>query len=93
MGVERPADQEAPEVEEDPEFLRELLSENAALLKGTSNSGGKKRQMRFSCSFCFNAQTEVKKLIGGPGVYICNECVELCNEIIAEPLQGESSPS
>jgi ATP-dependent Clp protease ATP-binding subunit ClpX len=36
------------------------------------------------CSFCGKGQEEVKKLIAGPSVYICNECVDLCNEIIAE---------
>ena len=34
------------------------------------------------CSFCGKNQKEVKKLIAGPTVYICNECVDLCNEII-----------
>ena len=36
------------------------------------------------CSFCGKSQAEVKKLIAGPGVYICDECIELCNDIIAE---------
>jgi ATP-dependent Clp protease ATP-binding subunit ClpX len=36
------------------------------------------------CSFCGKSQKEVKKLIAGPGVYICDECIELCNDIIAE---------
>jgi hypothetical protein len=36
------------------------------------------------CSFCGKAKSEVGSLIAGPGVYICNECVGLCNEIIAE---------
>ena len=36
------------------------------------------------CSFCGKSQDEVKKLIAGPSVYICDECIELCNEIIAE---------
>ena len=36
------------------------------------------------CSFCGKGQEEVKKLIAGPSVFICNECVDLCNEIIAE---------
>ncbi|HYX25445.1 MAG TPA: ClpX C4-type zinc finger protein, partial [Thermoanaerobaculia bacterium] len=36
------------------------------------------------CSFCNKSQREVKKLIAGPTVYICNECIELCNDIIAE---------
>lgn len=38
------------------------------------------------CSFCGKSQKQVIKLIAGPGVYICNECIELCNEIIAEEL-------
>ncbi len=41
------------------------------------------------CSFCGKSQKQVKKLIAGPGVYICDECIELCNEIIEEEL-GES---
>jgi len=36
------------------------------------------------CSFCGKSQKQVKKLIAGPGVYVCDECIELCNEIIAE---------
>jgi len=40
------------------------------------------------CSFCSKSQKQVKKLIGGPGVYICDECIELCNEIIDEELGG-----
>jgi len=38
------------------------------------------------CSFCGKSQDQVRKLIAGPGVYICNECVELCNEILEEEL-------
>lgn len=38
------------------------------------------------CSFCGKSQNQVQKLIAGPGAYICNECIELCNEIIAEEL-------
>ena len=34
------------------------------------------------CSFCGKSQRQVKKLIAGPGVYICDECIDLCNEII-----------
>ncbi|MBP9115211.1 MAG: ATP-dependent Clp protease ATP-binding subunit ClpX [Acidimicrobiia bacterium] len=40
------------------------------------------------CSFCGKSQKQVKKLIAGPGVYICDECIELCNEIIEEELHG-----
>jgi ATP-dependent Clp protease ATP-binding subunit ClpX len=43
------------------------------------------------CSFCGKSQNEVKKLIAGPGVYICDECIELCNDIIAEEREREDS--
>jgi len=42
------------------------------------------------CSFCGKSQKQVKKLIAGPGVYICDECIDLCNEIIEEEV-GERS--
>jgi ATP-dependent Clp protease ATP-binding subunit ClpX len=42
-----------------------------------------------SCSFCGKAQREVRKLIAGPSVYICDECVELCNDIITEEYERE----
>ena len=42
------------------------------------------------CSFCGKSQKQVKKLIAGPGVYICDECIDLCNEIIDEELAGPS---
>ena len=38
------------------------------------------------CSFCGKSQHEVKKLIAGPSVYICNECVDLCDDIIKEEI-------
>ncbi len=44
--------------------------------------GDEKGQLK--CSFCGKAQEQVKRLIAGPGVYICDECIELCNEIIEE---------
>jgi ATP-dependent Clp protease ATP-binding subunit ClpX len=43
------------------------------------------------CSFCGKSQDEVKKLIAGPTVYICDECVELCNDIIAEEYEREGA--
>ncbi|MBA3060092.1 MAG: ATP-dependent Clp protease ATP-binding subunit ClpX, partial [Nitrospirae bacterium] len=46
----------------------------------------KKDENILKCSFCGKGQDEVKKLIAGPAVYICNECVELCNEIMADEL-------
>ena len=44
-----------------------------------------------SCSFCGKSQREVRKLIAGPTVYICDECIELCNDIIAEEYGQEES--
>ena len=41
------------------------------------------------CSFCGKSQKQVKKLIAGPGVYICDVCVDLCAEIIAEETGGQ----
>ena len=46
---------------------------------------------KLKCSFCGKPQEQVKKLVAGPGVYICDECIELCNEIIAEELSDISS--
>jgi ATP-dependent Clp protease ATP-binding subunit ClpX len=43
------------------------------------------------CSFCGKSQHEVRKLIAGPSVYVCDECVELCNDIIKDELQDDSS--
>ena len=52
-----------------------------------------KRQVKSArilrCSFCNRTQEEVRKLIAGPSVYICDECIELCNEIIAEEIAQE----
>jgi ATP-dependent Clp protease ATP-binding subunit ClpX len=45
------------------------------------------------CSFCGKSQEQVRKLIAGPGVYICDECVELCNEILDEELLDPNGPS
>ncbi len=49
------------------------------------------KQTNLSCSFCGKSQREVKKLIAGPSVYICDECIALCNDIIAEEVdRGEA---
>jgi ATP-dependent Clp protease ATP-binding subunit ClpX len=47
---------------------------------------------QLTCSFCGKAQEEVKKLIAGPAVYICDECIELCKDIIAEEAQLDEAP-
>ena len=45
-----------------------------------------------ACSFCGKSQDEVRKLIAGPTVYICDECIDLCNDIIAEEVEQEAQP-
>ena len=46
-----------------------------------------KREIR--CSFCGRTQDEVKRIIAGPGAYICNECVEICADLIADEAEQE----
>ncbi len=48
-------------------------------------------QKQLKCSFCGKAQEQVRRLVAGPGVYICNECIELCKEIIEEDYQDAST--
>lgn len=48
-------------------------------------------QENLTCSFCGKTQEEVKKLIAGPAVYICDECIELCNDIVAEETRMEDA--
>ncbi len=52
---------------------------------------GNKDNGTLRCSFCGKGQKEVKKLIAGPGVYICDECIELCNDIIDEEKERETA--
>jgi ATP-dependent Clp protease ATP-binding subunit ClpX len=56
---------------------------------GRGSDGGGKGTL--CCSFCGRNQEEVKKLIAGPSVYICDECIELCNDIIAEEVEPEEN--
>jgi ATP-dependent Clp protease ATP-binding subunit ClpX len=52
---------------------------------------GKGAHTQLVCSFCAKTQDEVRKLVAGPGVYICDECVELCNDILVEELAQGST--
>jgi ATP-dependent Clp protease ATP-binding subunit ClpX len=52
-----------------------------------------KYDSHLKCSFCGKSQEQVRKLIAGPGVYICDECVDLCNEILDEELLDASNPA
>src|SRR3990167_6136292 len=53
-------------------------------------NGGKDKV--FHCSFCGKSQHEVRKLIAGPSVYVCDECVSLCNDIINEEAKDAKAP-
>ncbi len=46
-----------------------------------------KKQLK--CSFCGKSQDQVKRLIAGPGVYICDECIDLCSDIIQDEFEGK----
>ncbi len=48
---------------------------------------------QLKCSFCGKTQEQVRKLVAGPGVYICDECIELCNEIIEEEIRDDEETS
>jgi len=50
-----------------------------------------KRSSNLICSFCGKTQEEVRKLVAGPGVYICDECIDLCNDILTEELEEATS--
>ena len=55
------------------------------------NHSGNDSEKLLYCSFCGKSQHEVKKLIAGPSVYVCDECVELCNDIILEEMEEETT--
>ena len=54
------------------------------MTESRNRAPGAARLATLSCSFCNKDKDAIAKLVAGPGVYICNECVELCNLIIAE---------
>jgi ATP-dependent Clp protease ATP-binding subunit ClpX len=71
-----------------------VIINTEAFLQGTHHG----RQKRLSsektlyCSFCGKSQHEVKKLIAGPSVFICDECIELCNDIIRDECPPTTAP-
>ena len=58
----------------------------------TSGTQAAATAIQLRCSFCAKPSSEVAKLIAGPGVYICNECVGLCNDILEAEQQKPSAP-
>ena len=74
-------------------LIDQILAKSRAPARARVDVGERERVFRFGdekgqlkCSFCGKSQEQVRKLIAGPGVYICDECIELCNEIIEEEL-------
>ncbi|GAA0466060.1 hypothetical protein Aca07nite_77490 [Actinoplanes capillaceus] len=59
----------------------------------TSGANATATPLQLSCSFCAKPHTEVEKVIAGPGVYICNECVQLCNDILEIERQNPAGPT
>ena len=57
-----------------------------------TTSGGKSTKVPYRCSFCGKSQEQVRKLIAGQGVYICDECINLCQEIIEEEMLDAPRP-
>ena len=53
---------------------------------------GEENAKKPRCSFCGKDQSQVRKLVAGPSVFICDECIDLCNEIIEEELTLEPIP-
>lgn len=58
-----------------------------------TKGNGDKTRHTLVCSFCNRTQEEVRKLIAGPGVYICDECIDLCNDIIADEVEQDETIS
>jgi hypothetical protein len=59
----------------------------------TGGTQGPTTAIQVRCSFCAKPSSEVGKVIAGPGVYICNECVELCQDILRAEQQKPSDPA
>jgi ATP-dependent protease Clp ATPase subunit len=66
-----------------------LLAESTKPVKPPPQPGDRVEKSPFCCSFCGKNKREVRGLIAGPSVYICNECIGLCNDIIAEEIERE----
>ena len=56
----------------------------------TSDTAPGQATLQVNCSFCTKPRSAVAKVIAGPGVYICNECIQLCNDILEEQQQASS---
>ena len=59
-----------------------MASESAAGTDTASGTVPNQAALQVDCSFCTKPSSAVEKMIAGPGVYICNECIQLCNDIL-----------
>src|SRR5205823_1889681 len=73
--------------------LNKLRYKHLTVSNGVPQDMVRRTDDTLRCSFCGKSQNEVKKLIAGPTVYICNECIDICNEIITDDQQAESVAS
>lgn len=73
-------------------WLREDGAETANIQRFRKVRPPLARRRQPSCSFCGKGKQDVQRLVAGPGVYICNECIALCHEIIAEKATPEGNP-
>ena len=60
--------------------------------KDKQSDSSKDTEKALYCSFCGKSQQEVKKLIAGPSVFICDECIELCTDIVKDEVEEEVAP-
>ena len=58
----------------------------------TSDTAPGRAALQVNCSFCTKPRSAVAKMVAGPGVYICNQCIQLCNDILAQEQQSPSPP-
>jgi hypothetical protein len=58
----------------------------------TSDTAPGRAALQVNCSFCTKPSSAVAKVVAGPGVYICNECIQLCNDILAQEQHTPSPP-
>lgn len=68
-------------IETEPEQIKKI---EPPVTVGSSVAPRRGKTELLSCSFCGKSQYDIKKLIAGPGVFVCNECIDICNEIIAD---------
>ena len=86
------AAEEAAEADADARDRRRARTEAGDGHVTTSSSSTKGPKVPYRCSFCGKSQEQVRKLIAGQGVYICDECINLCQEIIEEELLETPRP-